>query len=138
MSLLVIAFAPHGVGEETIPLGGVLSRLACAGTSIFFYFSRCFLPILLLPIYPQWSINPAQPWQFFPWLLLGIAIHWLWTMHKPWARTVLFGLAYFVLNLAPFVGFHAVLLHAFRVDDGPLSLPADSRPARARRGRAGK
>jgi hypothetical protein len=113
MSLLVIVFQPHGVGEETIPLAGVLSRLACAGTSIVFYFSRCFLPVLLAPIYPQWQVNPPQPWQFAPWLLLFIAIHWLWTKRAPWARNVLFGFAYFVINLVPFVGFHAVSFMRF-------------------------
>ena len=113
MSLLVIVFAPHGVGEETIPLAGPLSRLACAGTSIAFYFSRCFLPIWLLPIYPQWQINPPQPWQFAPWLALFIAVHWLWTKHTAWARHALFGFAFFVLNLVPFVGFHAVSFMRF-------------------------
>ena len=113
MSLLVIVFQPHGVGEETIPLAGPLSRLACAGTSIAFYFSRCFLPIMLLPIYPQWQINPPQPWQIAPWLALFIAVHWLWTKHQPWARHALFGLAFFVVNLVPFVGFHAVSFMRF-------------------------
>ncbi len=113
VGLTLIAFLRHGVGEETIPLGGFLSRMACAGLSISFYFSRCFLPVELLPIYPQWKVNPPSPAQFLPWPVLGVAICWLWSKRKPWARHVLFGFGFFVINLLPFVGFRAISFMRF-------------------------
>jgi hypothetical protein len=113
VGLMLIAFLRHGVGEETIPLGGFASRLACAGLSIWFYFSKCFLPVELLPIYPQWVINPPEPWQFLPWPVFGGAIYWLWHKRQPWARHVLFGFGFFLLNLLPFVGFRAISFMRF-------------------------
>jgi hypothetical protein len=124
VSVTLILLLRHGVGEETIPLGGLLSRLACAGTSMLFYFSRCFLPVLLLPIYPQWKVNPPELWQFTPWLILGVAIYGLWTRRQCWARDVLFGFGFFVINLAPFVGFRAISFMRFAwVMDHFLYLP---------------
>jgi hypothetical protein len=124
VSITLILLLRHGVGEETIPLGGLLSRLACAGTSMIFYFSRCVLPVLLLPIYPQWKVNPPELWQFTPWLILGLTIYWLWTRRQAWARDVLFGFGFFVINLAPFVGFRAISFMRFAwVMDHFLYLP---------------
>jgi hypothetical protein len=108
VGLTLIAYLRHGVGEETIPLGGLFSRLACAGLSISFYFSKCFLPLELLPLYPQWVINPPELWQFAPWPVLGGAIYWIWTKRKPWSRDILFGFGFFLINLAPFVGFRTI------------------------------
>jgi hypothetical protein len=124
VSIALILLLRHGVGEETIPLGGVLSRLACAGTSMIFYFGRCFLPVLLLPIYPQWQVNPPELWQIAPWLIFGGAIYWLWTRRQPWARAILFGLGFFLINLAPFVGFRTISFMRFAwVMDHFLYLP---------------
>ena len=124
VGLALIAFLRHGVGEETIPLGGFASRLACAGLSIWFYFSKCFLPIQLLPIYPQWVINPPEVWQFLPWPVFAGAIVWLWHKRTPWARNALFGWGFFLLNLLPFVGFRAISFMRFGwVMDHFLYLP---------------
>jgi hypothetical protein len=124
LGLTLVALLRHGIGEETIPLGGLLSRLACGGLSIAFYFSRCFLPVDLLPIYPQWEINPPSLIQFLPWAVFAWAIHWLWTRQQPWARHVLLGLGFFVLNLLPFVGFHIISFMRFTwVMDHFLYLP---------------
>ncbi len=124
VGLTFISFLRHGVGEETIPLGGFLSRMACAGLSISFYFSKCFLPVGLSSIYPQWNINPPSLIQFLPWPVLGAAIFWLWTKRQTWGRHVLFGLGFFVINLIPFVGFHAISFMRFGwVMDHFLYLP---------------
>ncbi len=124
VGLTLIAFLRHGVGEDAIPLGGFLSRLACAGLSLSFYFSKSVLPMDLLPIYPQWNINPPSLVQFLPWPVLGFALGWLWTKRGSWGRHVLFGLGFFLLNLAPFVGFHTISFMRFTwVMDHFLYLP---------------
>ena len=113
IGLAVIAYLRHGVGEETIPLGGFLSRIACAGLSLAFYFSKAVLPIDLLPIYPQWKINPPSPWQLIPWPIFAAAFYWLWTKRATWGRHVLLGFGFFIINLAPFVGFRAISFMRF-------------------------
>jgi tetratricopeptide (TPR) repeat protein len=124
VGLALISFVRHGVGEELIPLGGFFSRMACAGLSISFYFSKCFLPVDLLPMYPQWNINPPSLAQFLPWPVLGGAICWLWIRRRPWGRHVLFGFGFFLINLAPFVGFHTISFMRFAwVMDHFLYLP---------------
>jgi hypothetical protein len=124
LSLALISYLRYGVGQEFIPLGGFFSRVACAGLSLSFYFSKCFLPIDLLPIYPQWNIDPPSPVQFLPWPILGGALYWLWTQREPWARHILFGLGFFLINLAPFVGFRTISFMRFTwVMDHFLYLP---------------
>jgi tetratricopeptide (TPR) repeat protein len=124
LALAVIAYLRHGVGEETIPLGGILSRLACAGLSISFYFSKCFLPVQLSPLYPQWVINPPNLTQLAVWPIVGGVIYWLWSRRQPWARAMLLGGGFFLLNLLPFVGFRAISFMRFAwVMDHFLYLP---------------
>ncbi|MEJ0000885.1 MAG: glycosyltransferase family 39 protein [Verrucomicrobiota bacterium] len=110
----LIIYLRHGVGEQFIPLGGPLSRIACAGLSLLFYFSKAVLPLDLLPIYPQWDINPPHALQFLPWLVFGFAFWWLWRQRgEAWARHALFGLGFFFINLLPFVGFRAISFMRF-------------------------
>jgi len=88
-----------------LPLGGLLSRIALAGLSISFYFSNCFLPVKLLPIYPVWRVDPPSLLQFLPWPVLAGVIGWLWWKRKSWGRHALLGLGFFLLNVAPFAAF---------------------------------
>jgi hypothetical protein len=120
-----IAYVRHGVGEQFIPLGGPLSRVACAGLSLLFYFSKSVLPLKLLPIYPQWAINPPTPLQFLPWPIMGIGFWWLWRRRgEAWARHALLGFGFFFLNLLPVVGFRAISFMRFGwVMDHFLYLP---------------
>jgi hypothetical protein len=114
VSMMVILYLRHGVGEQFIPLGGPLSRLACAGLSLAFYFSKAVLPFNLMPIYPQWDINPPAWYQFLPWPVLALGVGWLWTRRQhPWARAALFGFGFYFLNLLPFVGFRAISFMRF-------------------------
>ncbi len=113
LSIVLILLLRHGVGEETIPLGGIMSRLACAGTSLAFYFAKGVLPLSLAPIYPQWNVRPPSPIQFVPWLALALAFGWLWHRRATWGRYAILGFGFFFLNLAPFVGFRAISFMRF-------------------------
>jgi Flp pilus assembly protein TadD len=100
-------FLGNTAGEQHVILGGPLSRLACAGLSLAFYFSKCVLPVDLMTIYPLWKVDPPRPLQFLPWPLL-IGVLWiLWTKRTTWGRHALFGSGFFVLNLVPFIGLNA-------------------------------
>jgi len=98
----------HHFASTPPSLGGVFSRLALAGLTMVFYFSKCFLPVGLLPIYPQWTIDPPSLWQFLPWPILVGVLYWLWKNRQGWGRHALLGLGFFLLSLAPFLGLKSV------------------------------
>jgi hypothetical protein len=133
-------YAPGHVLAIKVPMGDIWSRTACASISIAFYFchffvplqipwsfpqwSLDFLPLQMLPAYPQWKVNPPTLQQFLTWpIMLGLFI-WCWVRRKTWGKTVILGLAFFLLTLAPFVGFHEVSYMRFTwVMDHFLYLP---------------
>jgi len=88
-----------------IPVGGFFSRLALAGLSGSFYLFNFFWPWTPSPMYALWKVTPPTPWQFLPWPLLGGVIFFCWKKRESWGRHVLFGLGFFFLFLAPFLGF---------------------------------
>jgi len=115
----------HHLGALLVPLGGFFSRLACAGLTITFYFSKFFWPGVSLPVYPQWGIDPSSFLSFLPWPILGAVFYLFWQKRQSWGRHVLLGLGFFLINLAPFVGFIAATYMAFTwVMDHFLYIPA--------------
>lgn len=106
MGLLTIYFQ-HGraIGTETIPVGGMLSRTATAGISMWFYLYKTILPVGLLPIYPRWEVDPPPLWMFLAWPAMGALLFWLWTKRKTWGSHALLGLGFFLINLFPILGF---------------------------------
>jgi tetratricopeptide (TPR) repeat protein len=114
----------HTRGVDAVPMGGFFSRLACAGLAFSFYFSTCFLPVSLLPIHPHWVVDPPTLLQFLPWPILLAVIGGLWTKRERWGRHALLGLGFFLINLAPFVGFNAASYMVFTwVMDHVLYIP---------------
>jgi protein O-mannosyl-transferase len=98
----------HGraIGLEELPVGGIASRIAIAGMAILFYLVTIVWPVNLLPIYPRWDVDPPKAWQFLPWLFIGGAAWWLWTNRREtWARHAIFALGFFLLMIAPVLGF---------------------------------
>jgi hypothetical protein len=105
-------------------IGGFLARLALAGLSISFYFTKGVWPVEMLPIYPKWPVDPHALITFLPWPVLGGVICWLWSKRANWGRHALLGLGFFLINLAPFIGFNSVSYMAFTwVMDHFLYLP---------------
>lgn len=112
---LMTIYYQHGraVGQEKMPIDGILPRFAIAGMAIPFYLWKTVWPFDLLPIYPQWQVEPvtwSKWWQYLPWPLMAGALIWLVTQLRPagrpcWARNVLFALGFFVLMLLPILGF---------------------------------
>ncbi len=100
--------AMHAYGLEMgdIPGSGFFSRVAFAGSVISFYFSKSLLPVELETVYPQWAVDPLSPTPYLPWLILGGAGYVCWRKRTGWGRHVLLGLGFFLITLAPFVGFN--------------------------------
>ncbi len=106
MGLLTIYFQhQRAIGTETIPVGGMLSRTATAGISMWFYLYKTILPVGLLPIYPRWEVDPPPFWMFLSWPAMGALVFWLWTKRKTWGSHALLGLGFFLINLFPILGF---------------------------------
>ena len=106
LGAVTIWFQHHRAEEvELVLAGGFLSRLACAGLALGFYLGKAVWPVGLSPIYPRWPVDPPSALQWLPWLAGGAAAAWLATKRAGWGRAVLFGLGFFVLNLAPVLGF---------------------------------
>jgi tetratricopeptide (TPR) repeat protein len=95
----------RAIAGTVIASGGFFSRLACAGLAIAFYFGKGIFPVGLLPLYPRWTVDPPSLLQFLPWLGLGLVLYWFWTRRAAWGRHALFGLGFFLVNLAPVLGF---------------------------------
>lgn len=114
----------HGMQDMTVPLGGFFSRVALAGQTLSFYLLKCFLPLGLLPLYPQWQVDPPTLAQFLPWPVLGGVMSWLWWQRKGWGRHALLGLGFFILMLLPFLGFNVIsYMHYTWVMDHFLYIP---------------
>ena len=109
LGLVTLWFQHHRAigGEEAgfDPVGGPLARIACAGSSLAFYAGKTLLPTNLMPIYPQWTVNPPSPLLFLPWLVLAAAVTWFWIQRGTWGRHALLGTGWFVLHLLPVLGF---------------------------------
>jgi len=126
LGLTTIWFLHHHAITKllAIPMGGFFSRLALAGLSLAFYFSKCFWPVGLAPIYPKWIVDPPSLVQFLPWPILVGVVGWLWAKRATWGRHALLGLGFFLINLAPFIGFVAGSYMSFTwVMDHLLYLP---------------
>ena len=95
----------HSTLTSDIPLGGALSRIACSGLTLSYYFSKFFLPLGLMPIQPQWKINPPTLPEFLPWLVVAFAFCWFWIKRASWGKHALLGFGFFLINLLPVLGF---------------------------------
>jgi len=104
---IVTIYFQHGraIGVETILVGGFFSRLATAGISILFYLWKSAWPFELLPIYPRWKVDPPTAIQFLPWPIIIGTLAWFWSKRATWGRDALFTAGFFLLNLAPVLGF---------------------------------
>jgi hypothetical protein len=117
-------FQQHNMVLEPVLMGGLFSRLACAGLTLSQYLFTSLCPFDPMPVYPRWNIDPPSLLQFLPWPISIVFLTWFWRRRQSWGRHVLMGLGFFVLNLLPFLGFKAVSYMSFTwVMDHFLYLP---------------
>ncbi len=84
-------------------MAGVPFRLALAARCLSFYCTHVLWPEPLMPIYPLWKIDAAsiRPWA--TWAAFSAATAWLWRRDDGWRRNALFGAAFFIATLSPFL-----------------------------------
>jgi Tfp pilus assembly protein PilF len=109
-ALTVFAYERFGAlhpGHPMVPeIGGLISRLALAETTVAFYFSHAFFPLVSMPMYPQGPVDPPF-WRVAAWwgvMVFGL-LPWLWFRRADFGRHVLLALGFFLLMIAPFSGF---------------------------------
>jgi len=105
----------RAIGQEIVPIGGIVTRLAGACFALGFYVYKIVFPVDLVLIYPQWHEAKVMVpnWPELAWNLLlmlpglpflGVFI-WAWYKRETWGRHVIFGLGFFVALLFPILGF---------------------------------
>ena len=91
---------------------GPLERLIVATHAVWFYLGKLFWPSKLTFIYPQWTVDPKDPFSYI-WLVAGIALCVaIYFARRYVGRSVEVAAAFFVATLSPVVGF--IMLYTFR------------------------
>jgi tetratricopeptide (TPR) repeat protein len=91
---------------------GSLERLIVATHAVWFYLWTLFWPANLTFIYPQWTIDPKDPFSYI-WLVAGIALCVaIYFARRYVGRSVEVAAAFFVATLSPVLGF--IMLYTFR------------------------
>lgn len=103
---LTLWFEHHrAIGSWEIPAAGPTERVAIAGLALAHYLGKLFVPLGLMPVYPQWSVAELSVFDWWPWLVLAGLAGGSWRARARWGRHVLFALGFIVLNAAPALGF---------------------------------
>jgi tetratricopeptide (TPR) repeat protein len=82
----------------------ILQRSLLSGRVIWFYLSKLLWPDNLIFIYPHWTIDPAQVWQWIFSISVIVLTIALWSVHKRW-RAPLAAWLFFCGTLFPVLGF---------------------------------
>jgi protein O-mannosyl-transferase len=91
---------------------GPLERLIVISHALWFYLSKLLWPAKLTFIYPQWTIDPANPFSYI-WLVAGFALCVaIYFVRRYAGRSVEVAAAFFVATLSPVLGF--IMLYTFR------------------------
>lgn len=106
MSLVEIAFQyGNALGMESVRGDSFATRLAGAGWGVWFYLGKALVPLSLSFVYPRWEIDPTALTAWLPDLALLALFVVCWRGRHGAARSALVALTYFVLLLAPVLGF---------------------------------
>jgi tetratricopeptide (TPR) repeat protein len=105
-------------------IGGFIDHVFLSTQTLSVYFFKCFWPVDLMPIYPQWKIDAYAVWAFLPGFAWIGVIYFLWRNRATWGRHALLGLGFFILFLGPFLGLISISYLSFSwVMDHLLYLP---------------
>lgn len=90
----------EGAEFDLTPVGRVL----LAGRAVWFYLGKLTWPADLIFVYPRWRIDPSDPWQYLPPLILAGVLVGLWRIRSR-TRAPLAALLTFLVGVAPALGF---------------------------------
>ncbi len=95
----------RSIGDTVVRTDNFFSRLAGAGWGVWFFAYKALLPTDLSFIYPRWTIDPTRWLSYVPSLAIAGITTLAWHFRNRWGRPLIFAIAYFVLTLAPVLGF---------------------------------
>lgn len=91
--------------EAFVRTDSFAARLAGAGWAAWFYAYKALVPIDLAFVYPRWSIDAGRIVSHLPNVALALLFVSAWLYRASWGRTALAGAGFFILSLAPALGF---------------------------------
>ena len=116
--------ATRAIAHLPMPAESLLHRVAAAGPAAVFYLFKAVLPVGLVPIYPDWSLDGPIPAKALAWCAIAAGLGWCWMRRATWGRHALFGFGFFLLNLLPVLGIVPMAyLRISRVSDHFAYLP---------------
>lgn len=123
--LTTAAFERSFIGAEGADFElAAIERVLVAGRAIWFYLAKLVWPAGLSFNYPRWNVNAGEAWQYaFPLGVVGLMAAAWW--YRSRSRAPLAALLYFVVSLAPALGFVSVYPFRFSfVADHFVYLPS--------------
>jgi len=106
--LITLWFQKHRViGVEEVQTSSIAARAATSGWALWFYLYKAFLPFNLVFVYPRWEILPKQIFTWLPLAAFVVVAAVIWWRRER-MRGVALALGYFVLMLAPVLGFVSI------------------------------
>ncbi len=112
MGLLTMWWERYHQGTEGKVFAlGLMERMLVASRAVWFYAGKLLWPVNLTFSYPRWTISAANPGGY-GWLLAtaGVAVV-IWRVRRLAGRGVEVALLFFVMTLAPVLGF--IMLYTF-------------------------
>jgi tetratricopeptide (TPR) repeat protein len=106
MGLVTIWMERHSVGAQGADWAlSFADRVLIAGRGLWFYAFKLVWPQKLTFIYPRWSLNWETGWEYLlPATAMGL-LAMLWIHRQRVGKGVVVAVAFFVLTLAPALGF---------------------------------
>jgi protein O-mannosyl-transferase len=110
-----------------------LDKAVLVGRALCFYAGKLLWPVNLMAVYPRWSINSSQPWQYLFSLSIAVVFVGLWASRRRVGRGPLAAIAFYAVTLAPILGFiqYSVMSYSYVHDHhqylaciGPFALLA--------------
>jgi protein O-mannosyl-transferase len=103
LTLVNMWFQTHGM-DVAYRTAGFGERLLGAAGVIWFYLYKALLPLNLVFVYPQWSVETANPLWWLPLAAAAAVTAVLWRYRKDWSRPLMFAWGFFCVALAPVLG----------------------------------
>lgn len=93
------------VGDHVVRDDSLLERTLTAGWAFWFYVYKSVFPFNLMFVYPRWSVNAASILAWIPAVSVLALMAWLLTGKRPWRKHGAAIVGYFLLSMAPVLGF---------------------------------
>jgi len=105
LGCVTVWFQHRSIGDDFARPDSCWSRLSGAGWAVWFYLYKAVAPRKLSFVYPRWQIDPKNPLSYVPGLLVVVGLLTCWRYRHRWGKPCLFALGFYVVMLAPALGF---------------------------------